>query len=390
MRAFRMKPFLVLALLGAFAATGRAVPSATPAPSATATVAAPSATPAAAVALADIAPQSETALATLRGFEPDDTPDKTTGEVRQALPELSDRASQLLIQGIKATAGNNTASLETLRDLLTGWHKLRDTLVDHGEVLGQRGRTLENEQGQVETLQARWTATDKAVRGNKDANAPPETLETIRDVLDAARDARQRIKVRQTSVLELQNRVGDLNTKVREGTNAAEQASAEAVKTLLVRDSPPVWTPQATPADDLSGRWTASYNEQLADLQSYMHAHGQLFAIHAAIFLVLLAIMFWLRRGLHKWTEEEPHLKRAAPIFEVPIATAFALSFVVKGTMYAGAPSSFRALLGASVLLPTVVILRRLLDRRLNFILYALVVFSRWTRCGWRRRPCPR
>ncbi len=85
--------------------------------------------------------------------------------------------------------------------------------------------------------------------------------------------------------------------------------------------------------------------------------------------------MFWLRRGLHKWTEEEPHLKRAAPIFEVPIATAFALSFVVKGTMYAGAPSLFRALVGAAALLPTVIILRRLLDRRLNFILYALIVF---------------
>ena len=106
-----------------------------------------------------------------------------------------------------------------------------------------------------------------------------------------------------------------------------------------------------------------------------MDGHGELFAVHGAIFLVLLGVMLWLRHGLHAWTEEEPHLKRAAPIFRVPIATALALSFLVKGTMYAGAPSLFRALSGAAALLPTVVILRRLLDRRLYFILYALIVF---------------
>ena len=194
-------------------------------------------------------------------------------------------------------------------------------------------------------------------------------------MLDAVRDARQRIKVRQTSVVDLQNRVGDLNTKVREGLGTAEQAIAEAVKTLFVRDSAPVWAVQAQLAPDLTGRWNTSFDEQSGDLRAYARASGVLFAIHGAIFLVLLAGLYWLRHGLHSWTEEEPHLKRAAPIFEVPIATALALSFVVKGPIYAGAPILFRALLGAAVLLPTVVILRKLLDRRLYPILYALIVF---------------
>lgn len=89
----------------------------------------------------------------------------------------------------------------------------------------------------------------------------------------------------------------------------------------------------------------------------------------------MLGLLFWLRGGLHKWTEEEPHLKRSAPIFEVPIATALALSFVVKGNIYENAPTLFAALVGAVALLPTIVILRRLLDPRLYTVLYSLVVF---------------
>jgi potassium-dependent mechanosensitive channel len=30
----------------------------------------------------------------------------------------------------------------------------------------------------------------------------------------------------------------------------------------------------------------------------------------------------WLRRGVEKWTEEEPSLRREAPVFDLPVSTA--------------------------------------------------------------------
>ncbi len=344
----------------------KAITSPTPSPS-------PPATPPP-LSLAEIAPRSETDLATLQGFEPDDRPDKDTSDVRESLPDLSDRVSQLLVQGTKATVGAGGA-LDIIRDLQSGWRKLQATLIQRGDILGQRGRTLESEEVEVDKLQAIWNSTDKAARADQEANAPPETLDLVRNVLYATRDAKQRIKVRQTSVLELQTRVGELNTKVGAGLAAAEQANDDAVKTLFDRDNPPIWDTQAEPAPDLLGRWRASYVEQLDELHNFVRSNVGLFAIHAGIFLALLIVLLWLRRGLHTWTEEEPHLKRAAPIFEVPIATALALSFLIKGTMYSGAPTLFRTLSGATALVPTVIMLRRLLDRRLYFILYALILF---------------
>ena len=72
---------------------------------------------------------------------------------------------------------------------------------------------------------------------------------------------------------------------------------------------------------------------------------------------------------------DEPHLVRAAPIFRVPVATALVLSFVLKGNLYAGTPILFRVGLGLVLVVPLIIILRRLLDRRLGLVVYSLAGF---------------
>ncbi len=109
--------------------------------------------------------------------------------------------------------------------------------------------------------------------------------------------------------------------------------------------------------------------------QDFARRHWEFFVLHGAIFAVLLAAMFWLRRRVVKWTENEPHLVRAAPIFQVPVATALALSFVLKGNLYAGTPPLFRVAVGVVLLASVIIILRRLLDRRLGLVVYSLAGF---------------
>ncbi|MBV8414262.1 MAG: mechanosensitive ion channel [Verrucomicrobia bacterium] len=88
-----------------------------------------------------------------------------------------------------------------------------------------------------------------------------------------------------------------------------------------------------------------------------------------------MVVVHWLRRGVHKWSEEEPSLRRAAPVFDLPFSTATALSFVIIAPVYSLAPGLLQAILGAAVLIPTALVLRRLIDRTLFAILNALLVF---------------
>ena len=364
-----------LVLIGlTFAAVhpGVAAPSPTPSPAASASPT-PTPTPAG-LALTEIAPQGQAKLAVLNGIEPEDSPDKISDAARVAFRDLTGHADALVEEGNKAAAPGPGSSLDILRDQLAAWKKLQDAIDEQTKALGDRGASLENEGREIDEIQKSWKAT-KAATDAKDANAPPEIRELVNNVLAAAAAARNRVATRRTAVLSLQTTLNDLGTRIAAGLAKAQAANTEAVKTLLVADSGPLWTPDGQPRPDFFARWRESAREQWDQTRSFAELHWGLFALHGTIFAGLLAAMFWLRRRVARWTEEEPHLARAAPIFRVPVATALALSFILKGDLYAGTPPLFRALLGAVALAPTVIILLRVLDRRLGLIVYSLVVF---------------
>jgi hypothetical protein len=161
---------------------------------------------------------------------------------------------------------------------------------------------------------------------------------------------------------------------VQTASSAVEQAEGRAVKNLLVQDSPPIWGLEISNWREES-RASFFWQASLDVLIAYTKARPTIFLLHAIIILILVVVVHWLRRGLHKWTEEEPSLRRAAPVFDLPVSTATALSFVIIAPVYSLAPSLLQAILGAAVLIPTALILRRLIDRTLFPILNALLVF---------------
>ena len=384
-------------------------------PTATVTSPAPSASPASSVpaaslpglSLNDIAPKGQEALSTLKTLGADAGGDQAVRSIEDAVPTLTKSIDDLHAQATKATVDPGS-SIDTLHNLDVSWQKLIDTLVDDSETLGKRGRSLEVEGGKVKDIESQWKATQQNAQPAKasvpaptgdlvtavlalpvlspalfDATptpdgvqAPKETLSLVQEVIDTAATAQQRIQTGQKDILDLQNTVGALLARANAGQDVVDDAVDQAVKTLLVRDSPPLWSPEALPRADLAGRSSAAWAEEKQQVDSYLDAHEGLFGIHLLVFLVLIGVFLYLRRLIHLWTEEEPHLKRAAPIFDVPVAAALAISFLVMGGRYVGAPSLLRAGLSVGALLPTVIILRKLLARRLYLVLYSLVVFT--------------
>jgi hypothetical protein len=83
---------------------------------------------------------------------------------------------------------------------------------------------------------------------------------------------------------------------------------------------------------------------------------------------------YWLRIAVHRWAEEEASLRQAATVFDWPIATAITLSFLATGSIYSTAPFLLRAILWGVFLISIAFILRRLIDRSMLPVLYALIV----------------
>ncbi len=99
------------------------------------------------------------------------------------------------------------------------------------------------------------------------------------------------------------------------------------------------------------------------------------FVIHFLVFIFFTGILFFFSRRAKPWIEKEPELKQAAIIFRLPVATALILAILVSSWIYPQTPQILGAIFGAIALVPTIIILRKLVERTLYPLLYSLVVF---------------
>jgi small-conductance mechanosensitive channel len=81
-----------------------------------------------------------------------------------------------------------------------------------------------------------------------------------------------------------------------------------------------------------------------------------------------------MRRSIRKLADEKPDLQQAMPILDLPVSTAFVLVFVLSPSLLALATSLIQAIIVTVALVPTIIVLRRLLERHLYPLVNALVV----------------
>ena len=326
----------------------------------------PGPNPPPALAPGDLPGQARSDLDKLAALAPTANPSAPVADDRN-VQELSDRLRQLTVD---TNAANDSSSLDGLRELQVDWHQLLTACRELDAALAGQARPVESANRQVQEIAARWQAAERAAAGTA---APAASRRLIQDVLDAADAAESRLQQTRGHLLDLQAKAEQLRTRCEAGASAVDQSIEAAVKRLFVRNDLPLWERQALGSP--AGAPPERFAEQRDALGRYVSGHAERFALHALVFLGLLAGVFALRRGLHGWVQGNHELKRAAPIFEVPVSAALALSFLVAAPAYFGAPNLLHALVGAAVLPPVIILLRRLLDARYRPELYALAGF---------------
>ena len=267
-------------------------------------------------------------------------------------------------------------SLETVRDLETRWEELGEAFASSKHTLTERAAHYD---GQLKSLD---DLRQKADSAKSDKGTPRELRERMETLDAAALKTRAAIQKRRaemggllTKAEKQERQVNDLNERIK-------QARPQAAARLFVSESVPLWSvpiwsePVRLGAGfNLAKESRAAWTTQWTALSSYAKAQSSTFFVHAILFAVLLAALLWARRRMRNWAEDEPRLKRASLVFEVPISTAIALSLVAANWIYPDAPAILTAIGGAAALIPAILILRRLVDAHLYPLLNAMVVF---------------
>jgi small-conductance mechanosensitive channel len=321
------------------------------------------------IPLSEIASQAESTKKSLRDIEASLSTDQITTSVEKGLPHLAAEIDLRTAESAKLLAVS--LPLELLQRLRLVFQNFGDDLSKWNHDLTEHAKSLDNQIVLLDQLSKIWRST---LQLQETSQMPPEILKRVQSLIDSIGRTRQAVESRRAKVLNLLSRVLESTDRLQTASSSVEQAQTKAVKSLFVPDSPPLWSREVrnwAAEGGASVYWQAS----VSVFSAYIKGRPALFLLHAIIILLLVFVVHWLRRGVHKWTEEEPSLRRAAPVFDLPVSTATALSFLITAPIYSLAPSLLRAILGGALLIPTVLILRRLIDRTLFPILNALVVF---------------
>jgi potassium efflux system protein len=345
-------------------AQGTASPNVSATPNAAATPTS-RATP---IPLPDIVAEAGAAQNTLQGINAELKADPVKTAVLQSLPDFE---RDIDVRNAESTRIiRNGPSLDILGQLLMIWQSLGDNAKSWSRELTQRATGLGADLARLDNIAETWNLT--AIEA-KAKNAPQDVLNRIGQTLGLIQQTQESLKSRRADILNLQSRLAAEQTRIQVDFSAVEQAKQGTLNRLLVRESPPIWALRENTLPSQTTRHT--FSDQVGRLEAFFAQEPAKFLVHIALIFCLYLALHWARRGMREWVKEDPTLQRSVPVFDMPIAAAIALSMLFVPVIYPSTmPRLLRAILGIAALVPAVMLLRRLLNRRTFPMLYALII----------------
>jgi hypothetical protein len=265
----------------------------------------------------------------------------------------------------------SSQSLDTLHRQLVTWQNFSDNLSASARELARCATDLDEEIARLDQLEKIWQLT---LVSAKQPETPLEVSKRVQSTLDSVELTRKMTESGRSKVLTVQTHLSEEEARVRDAITAVEQLQSNALKSLAVRDSPPIWNLGTDFGKEWKNQLGRTSSSQLTASTAFTERLPLTFMIHGLVVLLIAGAIQWMRRKIRKSPEKIQDLDRAMPIFDLPLSAAFALSILVVPSIYPEAPRLVQAVMGAIALLPTILILRRLLPRNFYPILNALVV----------------
>ena len=360
---------LLLAALALFAGPlARAQATAPAAPAAPAAEAAPVPAP---IALADVAVEAETASALVRRFESSSRNLDALDMASEELPVLARDMGVRTVE-MRRLLTHNTP-LETIRSLEAEWRYLENRSAAITSDLTRAASQLDRDLAELDKLDATWSATrDAAVTGS----APQAVLGRVREVAGEVAKVRKTVLERRARVLALQSQSAEVGARAGQATEALAAASERAAARLFYADSPLIWrtNPLSGEARELPDSGPGAVGETAA-LVEYARENGRRFGVHAAVLALLAGLLYLIRSKVRVLSQSDGNLRRTGKIFEMPVVSALLLSLLLAAWFYPRAPRMFWIAGGVFSAIPTLLFSRRVIERHLYPVLYAVIGF---------------
>ena len=326
--------------------------------------------PATPIPLAKVPLEAQSALTSLQEIDGNVSGDQSSADgIARTLSDLTSEIDARIADDTRLLT--TSPSLDMLYRLKLTWENFGVRLLVSARELTQHATSLEEQFARLDQLNKTWQAT---LQSAKQPETPPPVLQRVQSVVDSVERTRQTTESGRDHVLTLQSRLSEQEARVRTALSSIEQAETRALKNIFVRDSQPIWSLETSLGTEWEKQSGESFASQLETSTAFAKRLPFTFLIHAFFIVLMAAALHWMRRRIRKLAEEKPDMQLALPILDLPVSTAFALSMLIVPLIYAQAPRLIIAIMGAVTVIPTALVLRRLLVRNSYPILNAIVI----------------
>ena len=331
----------------------------------------PEPTPAA-IPLTEIVSEAESVESALQDIQSDLSFDRSIKAIAERLPALTREIDGRLAESRKILAQH--PSIEMLVSLEGESQRLRRELAELNSALTGGIKDLDRYIAQIDQLGKIWDAT---LAFAADSNPPPEILQRIQNVMNEIRQARASVVKQRSRSLTMQNRVGVQDARIGDMLRSIGQARDQVLDRLLRRDGLPLWSRDlfSRSAQELQQESLSSFLTQWITLASYAERRAARLALGLAVFALLAGALYWTRQRARRLSAESSHDILRTLVFEAPIAASLLLSLLASRWIFGQAPRLLWVLLGAVALIPSVIIVGRLITPALRPLPYALIAF---------------
>jgi potassium efflux system protein len=305
-------------------------------------------------------------------------PSKEVVAARESLPDLRRRvAAQVEASDETTGAAPDVMSLE---ELTMTWDALGAEIDAIQALLAKRGKQIEEQGRKVREMTERWRVTREA---SVAAEVAPEIVQRIDEVLASGKRVLDSANQRQGAIVTLQSQTAELSGTRRAQLDRLAEVRDSLVGNVLQRDRAPLWHPRVY--EPLTGgeMW-----DQLkaTEVREYENSRGYILRNQLPILLHLLLLvglvigMLAARGRVRLRAQTDEGLGAVKAVFDSPISLSVLLVMLLVVWTFADMPRAMAGILGMALLIPAVLVLRRLLDPGLFALLnllVALVVLDR-------------
>lgn len=263
-------------------------------------------------------------------------------------------------------------SQRRMRDIEPTWGKLQSEVGAIDRQLTQGAESLQEDFNRLGRMEKTWEIT----RDADEISAAPLVIRTrIQEMLNLIQDTRRSANRIRSSIFDLQAQSSKLQATISSEQTLLKNTLTNSIDSLFKADSPAFFgassADSATDSSTLTG--VARLRSDGRSIADYLRSHRSRTATLVVCLILCLATLYYLRPKVAAKSAEQPVLRSVRWLLADPLSVSVLITVGVAGLILPWPPASLNLLLGMVALVPTVLLLRLVVEKSLATYLYWLL-----------------